>query len=68
VVTARIDKKTGKLAAPGQADSETLDEVFLEGTAPTEVAPAAREADPSTYVLDQMESGEDAVVNSPPSE
>jgi penicillin-binding protein 1A len=68
VVTVRIDKKTGKLAAPGQPDSETLDEVFLEGTAPTEVAPAPGEVDPSTFVLDQMESGEDAVVNSPPSE
>jgi penicillin-binding protein 1A len=62
IVTARIDRKTGKLAAPGQPDSETLDEVFLEGTAPTEVAPAPGEVDPSTFVLDQMESGEDAVV------
>ena len=68
VVTARIDKKTGKLAAPGQADGETFDEVFLEGTAPTEVAPAPGEVDPSTFVLDQMESGEDTVVNSPPAE
>ena len=68
VVTARIDKKTGKLAAPGQPDSETLDEVFLEGTAPTETAPAPGEVDPSTFVLDQMESGEDSVANSPPLE
>lgn len=66
VVVARIDRKTGKLAAPArcvgnggydcQAVADTMDEVFLEGTAPTEVAPAPGEVDPSTFVLDQMES------------
>jgi penicillin-binding protein 1A len=55
VVVARIDKKTGKLAAPGEADSETFEEVFLQGTQPTEVAPAAGEANPDTFVLDQMD-------------
>jgi penicillin-binding protein 1A len=55
VVVARVDKKTGKLAAPGESDAETFEEVFLQGTVPTEVAPAAGEADPSTFVLDQMD-------------
>src|SRR5262249_21106439 len=30
IVTVRIDKKTGKLAAPGEAEADTMDEVFLE--------------------------------------
>ena len=38
VVVQRIDKTTGLLAAPGQ-ETNTLDEVFLDGTAPTEQAP-----------------------------
>jgi penicillin-binding protein 1A len=42
VVVQRIDKATGLLAAPGQ-ESGTLDEVFLDGTAPTERASAAGE-------------------------
>jgi penicillin-binding protein 1A len=39
VVIQRIDKATGLLAAPGQ-EVGTLDEVFLDGTAPTEQAQA----------------------------
>ena len=35
----RIDKASGLLAAPGQ-DTGTLDEVFLDGTAPTTQASA----------------------------
>ncbi|HEX3904862.1 MAG TPA: PBP1A family penicillin-binding protein [Polyangia bacterium] len=42
VVVQRIDKATGLLAAPGQ-EGGTLDEVFLDGTAPTQQAPAAGE-------------------------
>jgi hypothetical protein len=42
VVVQRIDKATGLLAAPGQ-ETGTLDEVFLDGTAPTQKAPAAGE-------------------------
>jgi penicillin-binding protein 1A len=38
VVIQRIDKATGLLAAPGQ-EVNTLDEVFLDGTAPTQQAP-----------------------------
>jgi penicillin-binding protein 1A len=40
VVIQRIDKTTGLLAPPGQ-EANTLDEVFLDGTAPTEQAPIA---------------------------
>jgi penicillin-binding protein 1A len=57
VVVARIDRKTGKLAAPGEQDADTLDEVFLQGSVPTEVAPATGEADPSTFVIDEMDEG-----------
>ncbi|HET9621780.1 MAG TPA: PBP1A family penicillin-binding protein [Kofleriaceae bacterium] len=39
VVEATIDKKTGLLAPDGAPKGTTLTEVFLEGTAPTEVAP-----------------------------
>jgi penicillin-binding protein 1A len=42
VVVQRIDKTTGLLAAPGQ-ETNTLDEVFIEGTAPTTQAPVAGE-------------------------
>ncbi len=40
VVIQRIDKTTGLLPAPGQ-DGNTIDEVFLLDTAPTEQAPVA---------------------------
>jgi penicillin-binding protein 1A len=40
VVVQRIDKVSGLLAAPGQ-EANTLDEVFVEGTAPTAQAPVA---------------------------
>ncbi len=36
VVTVKIDRKTGKL--PYDGDDDTMDEVFLEGTEPTETA------------------------------
>jgi penicillin-binding protein 1A len=51
VVVQKIDPKTGLLAAPGAAGA--IDEVFLEGTAPTQVAPAAGEANPDTYMTEQ---------------
>jgi penicillin-binding protein 1A len=60
VVTVRIDKRTGLLAAPGEAESETMDEVFLEGTAPTETAPAPGEVDPSTFMIEQMDDEQGA--------
>jgi penicillin-binding protein 1A len=39
VVEARIDTATGLLSPPGAPRSSSYAEVFLEGTAPTEVAP-----------------------------
>src|SRR6185369_17612403 len=44
VVVQKIDPVSGLLAQPGAANG--LDEVFLEGTAPTQVAPTAGEANP----------------------
>jgi penicillin-binding protein 1A len=52
VVVQRIDKATGLLAAPGQ-ESGTLDEVFLDGTAPTQQAPAAGEETSADKLLMQ---------------
>ncbi len=52
VVVQKIDPKTGLLAPPGAA---AIDEVFLEGTAPTQVAPAAGEANPDTFITDQAQ-------------
>ncbi|MBI4511192.1 MAG: PBP1A family penicillin-binding protein [Deltaproteobacteria bacterium] len=57
IVVAHIDRKTGKLAAPGQPETETMEEVFLDGSVPAEVAPAPGEVDPSNFVLEQMEGG-----------
>ncbi|HZS37077.1 MAG TPA: PBP1A family penicillin-binding protein, partial [Polyangia bacterium] len=50
IVVQKIDPKTGLLAAPG---APAIEEVFLEGTAPTQVAPAAGEANPDTFITDQ---------------
>lgn len=41
IVTAKIDPKTGLLAYENQPDA--IDEIFLEGTAPTETAPVPAE-------------------------
>jgi penicillin-binding protein 1A len=43
VVEATIDRKTGLLAPDGAPKGSTLTEVFLEGSAPTEVAPMSDE-------------------------
>jgi hypothetical protein len=40
------------LAPPGGAGG--MEEVFIEGTAPTEVAPNVGEANPDTYIIDQQ--------------
>ncbi|HWE30841.1 MAG TPA: PBP1A family penicillin-binding protein, partial [Polyangia bacterium] len=52
IVVQKIDPKTGLLAPPG---AQSIDEVFLEGTAPTQVAPAAGEANPDTFITDQAQ-------------
>ncbi len=49
VVTARIDPASGKLAYEGQPDA--IEEVFVEGTVPTEIAPRPDEVDPDELLL-----------------
>jgi membrane carboxypeptidase/penicillin-binding protein len=44
VVEATIDRQTGLLAPEGAPKNTTLNEVFVEGTQPTEVAPKPGEA------------------------
>jgi penicillin-binding protein 1A len=53
IVVQRIDKASGLLAAAGQ-ESNTLDEVFLDGTAPTEHAAAGggNEQSPDKLLLE----------------
>src|SRR5262249_44502413 len=53
VVVQRIDPVTGLLAPTGSTTG--LEEVFLDGTAPTAVAPSAGEANPDTYIIDQAQ-------------
>ena len=52
VVVQKIDPKTGLLAPP---NTPGLDEVFLDGTQPTQVAPAQGEQNPDTYIIDQSQ-------------
>jgi penicillin-binding protein 1A len=52
VSTARIDPATGLLARPGAAAS--IEEVFLDGTAPTEFAGDPEVADTSTFLIEQI--------------
>jgi penicillin-binding protein 1A len=53
VEVATIDLKTGLLAAAGAPDKSKATEVFIKGTAPTEVAAAPGEIDSSTFVTDE---------------
>lgn len=55
VVTARIDPRTGLLAYEGQPDA--IDEVFLEGTVPSEAAPPPDVLDPSSFLMEQVGGG-----------
>ncbi|MCU0672791.1 MAG: PBP1A family penicillin-binding protein [Myxococcota bacterium] len=52
VVAASIDPASGLLANPEQTDA--IEEVFLDGTAPTETARAPDVADPSTFFMEQL--------------
>lgn len=52
VVTATIDPASGLLAYEGM--QEARDEVFLEGTAPTETARPPDVADPNTFLMEQF--------------
>ncbi len=59
VVQARIDKATGKLAADGAPPDTSYDEVFVDGTVPTEKATAPGQVDADTYVLDAYDDAYD---------
>jgi penicillin-binding protein 1A len=52
VATVRIDKPTGLLAYEG--DANAMDEVFLEGTVPTQTARPPDVADPTTFMMEQL--------------
>lgn len=52
VVTARIDKASGLLAYEG--DPDAMDDVFLEGTVPTQTALPPDVADPTTFMMEQL--------------
>jgi len=52
VVEARIDRASGLLAPDGAPDKSYYTEVFLPGTAPTDVAAAPGEASADSYVTD----------------
>ncbi len=60
VVHVRIDPRTGLLAYEGQSDA--IDEVFVEGTQPTEVAREAGVLDPSSFLMQQFDAEPDPGV------
>jgi penicillin-binding protein 1A len=51
----KIDPKSGKLAYEGQPDA--IDEVFLDGTVPTEVATPPDVVDTGTFMMEQLGDG-----------
>jgi penicillin-binding protein 1A len=53
VVEVTIDKLTGKLAPDGAPRGTTMTEVFVEGSAPTEVAPMPDEVTEETKTKDE---------------
>lgn len=55
VVTARIDPVSGLLASEGATNA--IDEVFLEGTAPTETAPPSDVVDTNAFMIEQLAPG-----------
>ncbi len=62
VTTLRIDPRTGLLARPDQTDA--IDEVFLIGTEPTELAPEPDVLDPAAFLMQQL-GGDDAPPEAP---
>jgi penicillin-binding protein 1A len=55
VVEATIDKKTGLLAPDGAPKGTTMTEVFVEGSAPTEVAPMPDDVTEDNKTKDEYE-------------
>ena len=58
VIMAQIDPASGLLAYPGQEDA--IEEVFLTGTAPTDVARPPDVADPNLFLMEQYEEEGDS--------
>jgi penicillin-binding protein 1A len=58
VVEAVIDRKTGLLAPPEAPKGTSYTEVFVAGTAPTEVAPMPDETTTDNVVTDEYEEGQ----------
>ncbi|NNE20581.1 MAG: PBP1A family penicillin-binding protein, partial [Myxococcales bacterium] len=64
VIRTRIDPASGQLAYEGQQDA--FEEVFLSGTAPTEVARSPDVADPNLFLMEQFdEEGDGGSTESP---
>ena len=63
VIRARIDPASGLLAYDGQEDA--LDEVFLSGTAPVEVARPPDVADPNLFLMEQFDEEGDSGATEP---
>lgn len=57
IVEERVDEETGLLAHDEAPAESTYVEVFLEGTEPTEQAPAPGEVDAASFVLEQYDDG-----------
>jgi penicillin-binding protein 1A len=64
VVTAQIDPKSGLLAYPGMPD--TIEEVFLEGTVPTETARPPDLLDPNSFLIEQLGGNAPQPPGAPP--
>jgi penicillin-binding protein 1A len=58
VVHVSIDPASGLLAYEGQTDA--MDEVFVDGTQPTETAREAGVLDPSAFLMQQFDEEEAA--------
>jgi penicillin-binding protein 1A len=61
LVLTKVDPKTGKLAYEGQADA--IDEVFIDGTVPTEIATPPDVVDTGTFMMEQLGDGRAEVSN-----
>ncbi len=60
IVTVKIDKATGLLAPAGAKEETTLMEVFVDGTAPTEVALLPDEVDTGNVVTSEYDDEPEA--------
>jgi penicillin-binding protein 1A len=63
VIVTNIDPASGLLAYPGQEDA--IQEVFLSGTAPVEVARPPDVADPNLFLMEQYDDGESGSSEGP---